>query len=158
MRILVDTQCPACNTVRIDTFISTREPMPTCSCGTQVERLWSFGAGVRADDIPGGLLVEHGLCNADGTPRRYYSWTEIKRECNRRGLARWTDFYEEDRTKDARVYTDWLQSGEAKRQRRDREEMRREGVRPEAGPLPTPRGNPERQAAIRRIAREVVNR
>lgn len=42
---------------------------------------------VVGDDIPGGLEIRHGLCNADGTPRRYYSKTEIAREAKRRGLV-----------------------------------------------------------------------
>jgi hypothetical protein len=45
--------------------------------------------GVIPDDIPGGLVIEHGLCHEDGTPRTYYSKTEINREAKRRG---WTPF------------------------------------------------------------------
>jgi hypothetical protein len=37
----------------------------------------------------------------------------------------WTDVYTEDRTKDARVHDDWLQSGEAQRAKRDRDDARR---------------------------------
>ena len=43
--------------------------------------------GVIGDDIPGGLEIRHGLCNEDGTPRKYYSKTEINREAKRRGLS-----------------------------------------------------------------------
>ena len=84
---------------------------------------------VRPDDIPGGLTIEHGLCHEDGTPRTYYSRSEIRQECLKRGLTPWTDVYSEDRTKDARVRADWQRSGEAQRAKRLRDEARRDGVR-----------------------------
>lgn len=37
------------------------------------------GTAVIADDIPGGLEIKHGICNSDGTPKKYYSKSEIKR-------------------------------------------------------------------------------
>jgi len=81
---------------------------------------------VRPDDIPGGMEIQHGLCNADGTPRKYYSRSEINLEAQKRGLMNWSEKYEEIRLKDARVHDDWLKSGEAQRARRDRDEQRAE--------------------------------
>jgi hypothetical protein len=81
---------------------------------------------VRPDDIPGGLVIEHGLCNPDGSPRTYYSQSEITRECAARGLTRWTDIHSEDKTKDARIRADWQRSGEAQRAKRLRDEARAE--------------------------------
>jgi hypothetical protein len=81
---------------------------------------------VRPDSIPGGVEIAHGICNEDGSPRRYYSRSEIKTACAVKGLVPWTDVYTEDRTKDARVHDDWLQSGEAKRARAQRDEARQE--------------------------------
>lgn len=81
---------------------------------------------VRPDDIPGGVLIGHGLCNPDGSPRRFDSRSAIARECAVRNLVPWTEVYTEDRTKDARVHDDWLKSGEAQRARAERVEMRRE--------------------------------
>jgi hypothetical protein len=72
-------------------------------------------AVVRPDSIPGGLVIEHGLCHEDGTPRRYDSQSEIDRECARRGMMRWTDLHTEDRTRPARERMDWQRSGEAAR-------------------------------------------
>ena len=111
---------------------------------------------VRPDDIPGGVEIAHGLCHEDGTPRTYYSHSEIQLECEKRGLMRWTDVYSEDKTKDARVRMDWMQSSEAKRQKSERDEMRRAGVRPPPAPQPrTPRtSSPETRAQIRRIVAE----
>ena len=83
-------------------------------------------AAVVPDDIPGGLVIEHGLCNDDGTPRTYYSRTEIDRACEAKGMRRWSDYYSEDRTKPAREYGDWLKSGDAQRQMRQNQERERE--------------------------------
>ena len=41
-----------------------------------------------SDSIPGGIEIRNGLCNVDGSPRTYYSHSEIKKEANRRG---WTN-------------------------------------------------------------------
>src|ERR1043165_457482 len=43
--------------------------------------------GIAVDSIPGGLWVRHGLCNEDGSPRRYDSVSEIKAEAYRRNLT-----------------------------------------------------------------------
>lgn len=42
---------------------------------------------VVADEIPGGMEIRHGLCNEDGSPRRYYSKSEMAAEAKRRGLT-----------------------------------------------------------------------
>jgi hypothetical protein len=68
------------------------EPPPLCpACGaaTQDDTPARFGLApaVAPDNLPGGYLVKHGLCNADGSPRRYDSKTEIRAEAARRGLT-----------------------------------------------------------------------
>lgn len=62
---------------------------PECSQPTTLVDDGPIGqaASVIPDDIPGGLDIYHGLCNADGSPRRYYSRSEIRREAERRGLT-----------------------------------------------------------------------
>lgn len=110
--------------------------MPTCERCNRPTEIGEHGlykcpleprcaATVRPDSIPGGVEIAHGLCNADGSPRRYHSRSEINLECAKRNLIPWTEVYTEDRTKDARVHDDWLQSGEAKRARQMRDEIRR---------------------------------
>lgn len=42
---------------------------------------------VISDGIPGGLEIRHGLCNADGSPRRYDYKSEIAAEAKRRGMT-----------------------------------------------------------------------
>lgn len=78
------------------------------------------------DDIPGGVLIQHGLCNPDGTPRRYDSHSAMRAEAARRGLMNWSEKYTDDKLKDARVRDDWQRSGEAQRAKRDRDEARAE--------------------------------
>ncbi len=63
------------------------------SCGHQIhigDYPWcphDKGAnGVIGDDIPGGIMIEHGLCNADGSPRRWDSKKAMAKEARKRGL------------------------------------------------------------------------
>lgn len=125
-RILVDLTCETCGLQQIDVFIHSGDQPPCPTCQTPMVRLWAMvkSATVRPDEIPGGLDIYHGLCNEDGTPRRYYSWSAIDKEAARRGLVRWSKIHTEDKTKDARVRADWLQSSDAKRARAQREEAR----------------------------------
>lgn len=64
---------------------------PLCTeCGEPMRRGIYTSAktnAVKADSIPGGLWIRNGLCNADGSPRRYDSFTEIRREAEKRGLV-----------------------------------------------------------------------
>jgi hypothetical protein len=62
---------------------------PTCKTRSAVLVMETRGesAGIATDEIPGGIEIKHGLCNPDGTPRRYYSKTEIKRAANERGYT-----------------------------------------------------------------------
>jgi hypothetical protein len=59
-----------------------------CSeCGKATKRAWLTKVNsVIQDSIEGGIWIRHGLCNPDGSPRRYYSHTEIRKEAERRGL------------------------------------------------------------------------
>lgn len=87
------------------------------------------GPTVWPDDIPGGVEIAHGLCHADGRPRRFDSRSAIRRAAAEKGLIPWTDVYTEDRTKPARERGEWLQSSEAKRARAERVELRRDKAR-----------------------------
>jgi len=72
-----------------DVVHSAKEPHPNCpECGSVTETLWrTFNAGIGGDDIPGGIEIRHGICNPDGSPRRFYSKTEIRRAANEKGLV-----------------------------------------------------------------------
>lgn len=72
---------------QIDIWANRYDDRPTCPiCGQTTDTLWRSPAAVIGDDIPGGVEIRHGLCNEDGSPRKYYSKSEINREAKRRGL------------------------------------------------------------------------
>lgn len=77
---------------QFDVVHSYKEPHPNCpECDKPTETLWrTYSGGVKGDDIPGGIVIKHGLVNDDGSPRTFYSKTEIKRAANEKGL-KWAD-------------------------------------------------------------------
>ena len=84
-----DRKCTQCSTQLIDVFEPIQPPDVACpACGAATERAWLTKANAAVDDsIPGGELIYHGICNEDGTPRRYYSKSEMAAEAKRRGLV-----------------------------------------------------------------------
>lgn len=82
-----DLTCPN-NHHQIDILLKLGERPPCPICGEPTSTLWQgkFGA-VIDDSIPGGLVIRHGLCNEDGSPRTYYSKTEIRAEEQKRGYT-----------------------------------------------------------------------
>ena len=65
---------------------------PKCNAPTYLNYPQQFdrAPGLVTDDIPGGVEIRHGIMNDDGTPKRYYSKTDIKRAANEKGLV-WGD-------------------------------------------------------------------
>lgn len=89
---IYDRKCDRCGRVRLDTLEPIGEPEYLCGVGCPglMRRVWLPGQkanGVIPDDIPGGVEIKHGLCNPDGTPRRYDSKSEMTAEAKRRGLT-----------------------------------------------------------------------
>lgn len=77
---------------QLDKLLKLGERPPCPVCGEPTETLWTqSNRNILADGIPGGRLIYHGLCNPDGTPRRYDSRSEIEREAKKRGLVNHTD-------------------------------------------------------------------
>jgi hypothetical protein len=66
------------------------DPKPCPRCGEQTSRqvAVSLAPSVIGDDIPGGVVMEHGVCHDDGTPRKFYSKSEIIRVAREKGLVR----------------------------------------------------------------------
>ncbi len=61
---------------------------PQCNQNTQLFNESTGSApGVVQDSIEGGIEIRHGICNPDGTPKRYYSKTEMKRAANEAGYT-----------------------------------------------------------------------
>jgi hypothetical protein len=83
-----DLTCPN-NHQQFNLWLKVGERPPCPACGEATETLWvGKGNNVIQDSIEGGLLIEHGrgLINPDGSPRRYYSKTEIAQAAKAAGL------------------------------------------------------------------------
>lgn len=97
------------------------EANPVCNrCGVELEiGMFPFCRGnpidhvggtfnVIQDSIEGGVWIKHGLCNEDGSPRKYYSKTEINAEAKRRGLVNIVEHACEPGTDKAQHTTRWF--------------------------------------------------
>ena len=65
-------------------------PLPCPQCGEDTSLNYpqvNEADGVAPDGIRGGLLVRHGICNEDGSPKKYYSRTDMKRALNAKGYS-----------------------------------------------------------------------
>jgi hypothetical protein len=72
---------------QLDKLLGLGERPPCPECGTPTSTLWRNSNNVVGDDIPGGVLIFHGICNPDGSPCRYYSKSDMAKEAKRRGLV-----------------------------------------------------------------------
>lgn len=86
MKRLIDIECPACTHREYDIWLEAGEYPKCLNCGETTQRLWSSTASAHGDDIPGGLWLEHGLCNADGSPKRWDSKKAIAKAAKAKGL------------------------------------------------------------------------
>ena len=86
--------------------IGERPPCPLCSEPT--ETLWKSSNAVLSDSIPGGVEIRHGICNEDGTPRRYYSRSEMEKEAKRRGLTNLVEHIPEKGSDKSKHTTKWV--------------------------------------------------
>ncbi len=86
MRRLVDIACSQCAHREYDFWLDGKT-YPDCSmCGAPMERLWVSSGKPIGDDIPGGLVLEHGLCHADGSPKRWDTKSSIAKAAKEKGL------------------------------------------------------------------------
>lgn len=89
MKKFVDLQCPQCKTPIIDAFCVIPEypECPTCHGPTIRLFLPTSLPMVLGDSIPGGIEIKHGLCNPDGSPKKYYSHSEIHKAAKAKHLV-----------------------------------------------------------------------
>lgn len=66
--------------------IGERPPCPTCGSATETLWLPTSVPNIVGDEIPGGIEIRHGICNDDGTPRRFYSRSDIAKAAKAKGL------------------------------------------------------------------------
>lgn len=83
-----EMKCDVCNRewVRYSKIDDRNLPCEECQ-GTVTQQFKASNYNVIGDDIPGGIVIRHGLCNPDGSPRKYYSKSEMAKEAERRGLV-----------------------------------------------------------------------
>lgn len=85
---IYDRICNTCGAVSLDLMERIEGVRdPACPCGGAMKRGFTQrSTTIIGDEIVGGVDIKHGLCNDDGTPRRYYSKSELKAEAKARGL------------------------------------------------------------------------
>lgn len=72
---------------QLDVYLKVGERPPCPTCGEPTDTLWRTSSNIIADEIPGGIWIAHGICNDDGTPKKYYSKSEIARAAKEKGLT-----------------------------------------------------------------------
>lgn len=95
---MYDYQCQHCGGWDMDVFEPVVVPERLClyesispfwndpPCPGVMRRAWLAKAPSVSGDAC-DVTIRHGLCNSDGTPRRYTSKAEIQREADKRGLV-----------------------------------------------------------------------
>lgn len=96
MKKFVDLQCPSCGKQFIDVFC-VPPTYPNCDVcppddllgGPHLIRLFlpTSSPTIHGDSIPGGIEIKHGICHADGTPKKYYSHSEIHKAAKAKGYV-----------------------------------------------------------------------
>lgn len=83
---------------------------PECPiCGGTTQTLWRSAPSIVPDDIPGGLLIKHGLCDpVTGEPRKYYSKSEMRAEAAKRGLRNHVEHTTGQGTDKSKHTTRWV--------------------------------------------------
>ena len=84
---MVDARCLLCG--QQSECLMRNEQVARCQCGGERERVYASSpvrAAVHGDDIPGGLYIKHGICNEDGTPKRYDTKHDIVKALDKAGL------------------------------------------------------------------------
>lgn len=79
-----DLTCPAGHE-QLDILLKLGERPPCPTCGGPTETLWRGGSSVISDECD--VWIRHGICETDGSPKRYTSKTDMRREAEKRGLT-----------------------------------------------------------------------
>jgi len=96
---MYDRQCDACGAIETDCWEPISAPDRSCArdvpddiigwdvtCTGTMKRVWlAKPSAVIGDECD--VWVQHGLCNADGSPQHFTSKQEMSREAARRGLT-----------------------------------------------------------------------
>lgn len=88
---MYDYACPMGHEFESLRSITTSGEAECPDCGHLSQKIWKATAEVHGDDIPGGIEIRHGLCNPDGSPRRFYSKSEMAKAAKEAGLVNLVD-------------------------------------------------------------------
>lgn len=108
---LYDRLCDSCAFRRDDAYEQSSTPDYSCKCGGMMKRIpmtSNPGAMGRAIGDECDVTMRHGLCNPDGTPRRYTSKTEMRREAEKRGLSNYVVHNTEPGTDKSKHTQRWI--------------------------------------------------
>ncbi len=87
---LYDRRCSVCQFRRDDAYEQSTTPDYPCKCGGVMERIpmtSNPGAMGRCQSDECDVTMRHGLCNPDGSPKRFTSKAEMAREAKKQGLT-----------------------------------------------------------------------
>lgn len=83
-----DRACSTCGREEIDVYEKIDTPVYPCGvmgCKGQMVRAWlTKPSNVIGDECD--VMVKHGICHEDGTPRHYRFKSEMRAEAKRRGF------------------------------------------------------------------------
>lgn len=84
---LIDLKCPTCSRIQLDHLERDEDKTRPDCCGTPMERVFlpTNRENVIGDEID--VTIKNGLCNADGTPRRFRSRTELRKAEQKAGMT-----------------------------------------------------------------------
>jgi hypothetical protein len=89
-----DYSCPTCGMVCRDVVMPAEQTTMACTdpnCNGVMVRSWEMGRGNRVIGDECDVTIKHGLCNEDGSPRRFTSKAEMARETAKRGLVNYVE-------------------------------------------------------------------
>ena len=87
MRTLVDTRCLGCGQIAVDVWREHAQLPPCPACGHPTERCWARPLASAAVHGEIDVVIRHGLCHPDGTPRRFESRQALRRAERAAGLT-----------------------------------------------------------------------
>lgn len=96
MKKMITVECVQCEVLSMDRLMDPAN-IPACKIcgGPRTEIHWTVArsrgleatpAQVVGDDIPGGIMIEHGICEENGDPKRYDTKSSIREAAKAKGL------------------------------------------------------------------------
>ena len=68
-----------------DLYLKLGERPPCPECNEPTETLWERSSNVNGDECD--IWIRHGICHEDGSPKRYYSKSQIIKDAKAKGYV-----------------------------------------------------------------------